>query len=141
MAIAKGMLSAYRVLDLTNQNGYLCGKMLGDMGADVIKIENPRGDSGRKMGPFYQQIPDQEKSLYWFAYNLNKRGITLDIETADGRQILSRLVKKADFIIESFDPGYLDSQTFRDSQKLCPIFDKSASKLSKTSFITFSFSS
>jgi crotonobetainyl-CoA:carnitine CoA-transferase CaiB-like acyl-CoA transferase len=109
MAIAKGMLSAYRVLDLTNQNGYLCGKMLGDMGADVIKIESPRGDSGRKTGPFYQQIPDQEKSLYWFAYNLNKRGITLDIETADGRQILSRLIKKADFIIESFDPGYMDS--------------------------------
>jgi crotonobetainyl-CoA:carnitine CoA-transferase CaiB-like acyl-CoA transferase len=109
MAIAKGMLSAYRVLDLTNQNGYLCGKMLGDMGADVIKIESPRGDSGRKTGPFYQQIPDQEKSLYWFAYNLNKRGITLDIETTDGRQILSRLIKKADFIIESFDPGYMDS--------------------------------
>ena len=105
----KGMLSAYRVLDLTNENGYLCGKMLGDMGADVIKIENPRGDSGRKLGPFYQQIPDQEKSLYWFAYNLNKRGITLDIETADGQQILNRLIKKADFIIESFDSGYLES--------------------------------
>jgi crotonobetainyl-CoA:carnitine CoA-transferase CaiB-like acyl-CoA transferase len=108
MANTAEMMSGYRVLDLTNENGYLCGKILGDMGADVIKIENPRGDSGRKIGPFYRQVPDIEKSLYWFAYNLNKRGITLDIETEDGRQILSRLIKKADFIIESYPTGYLD---------------------------------
>ena len=108
MANTSEMMSGYRVLDLTNENGYLCGKILGDMGADVIKIENPRGDSGRKIGPFYQQVPDMEKSLYWYAYNLNKRGITLDVETEDGRQILSRLIKKADFLIESYPTGYLD---------------------------------
>jgi len=107
MATNRGLISSYRVLDLTNENGYLCGEILAEMGADVIKIENPRGDSGRQIGPFYQQTPDLEKSLYWFAYNLNKRGITLDIETEDGRQILTRLIKKADFIIESFPPGYL----------------------------------
>jgi crotonobetainyl-CoA:carnitine CoA-transferase CaiB-like acyl-CoA transferase len=109
MATNRGLLGTYRVLDLTNENGYLCGEILAEMGADVIKIENPRGDSGRKLGPFYQQVPDQEKSLYWFAYNLNKRGITLDIETEDGRQILIRLIKTADFLIESFPTGYLDS--------------------------------
>ena len=76
MVTNRGLLGSYRVLDLTNENGYLCGEILAEMGADVIKIENPRGDSGRKLGPFYQQVPDQEKSLYWFAYNLNKRGIT-----------------------------------------------------------------
>ncbi|HJX35875.1 MAG TPA: CoA transferase, partial [Dehalococcoidales bacterium] len=122
MANTAEMMSGYRVLDLTNENGYLCGKILGDMGADVIKIEPPRGDSGRKIGPFYRQVPDMEKSLYWYAYNLNKRGITLDIETEDGRQILSRLIKKADFLIESYPTGYLDKLglTFAKIHELNP---------------------
>jgi crotonobetainyl-CoA:carnitine CoA-transferase CaiB-like acyl-CoA transferase len=105
---AEGMLSPYRVLDLTNERGFLCGKLLGDLGADVIKIEKPGGDPARKMGPFYHGIPDPEKSLYWWAFNVNKRGITLDIEAADGQEIFKRLVRKADFVLESFDPGYMD---------------------------------
>jgi crotonobetainyl-CoA:carnitine CoA-transferase CaiB-like acyl-CoA transferase len=104
----EGMLSPYRVLDLTNERGFLCGKLLGDLGADVIKIEKPGGDPARSIGPFYHGIPDPEKSLYWWAFNVNKRGITLDIETADGREIFKKLVKKADFVLESFDPGYID---------------------------------
>ena len=60
------------------------------------------------MGPFYHDIPDPEKSLYWFAHNLNKRGITLDIETNDGRELFKKLVKTADIVIESFAPGYMD---------------------------------
>ncbi|MFC1872028.1 CoA transferase, partial [Chloroflexota bacterium] len=103
------LLDKYRVLDLTNEDGYLCARILADMGADVIKIEKPGGDAGRRRGPFYHDIPHPEKSLYWFAYNLNKRGITLDIETADGRALFKRLVEKADFVIESFAPGYMDS--------------------------------
>ncbi len=102
------MLSCYRVLDLTNEKGFLCGKVLGDLGADVIKIEKPGGDPARSIGPFYHDIPDPEKSLYWFAFNANKRSITLDIETADGREIFKELVKKADVVIESFAPGYMD---------------------------------
>jgi crotonobetainyl-CoA:carnitine CoA-transferase CaiB-like acyl-CoA transferase len=74
------MLSCYRVLDLTDDKGFLCGKALGDLGADVIKIERPGGDQSRSRGPFYHDIPDPEKSLYWFAFNANKRGITLNIE-------------------------------------------------------------
>ena len=105
---AEGMLGVYRVLDLTNEHGYLCGKILGDLGADVIKIEKPGGDPGRSIGPFYHDIPDPEKSLYWFAFNTSKRGITLDIETVDGREIFKRLVKKADVVLESFQPGYMD---------------------------------
>lgn len=104
----EGMLSPYRVLDLTDQRGFLCGKVLGDLGADVIKIERPGGDPGRSLGPFYHDMPHPEKSLYWWAFNLNKRGITLDIETADGQEIFRRLVKKADFVLESFDPGYME---------------------------------
>ena len=102
------MLSCYRVLDLTDEKGFLCGKSLGDFGADVIKIEKPGGDPGRSIGPFYHDSPEPEKSLYWFAFNANKRGITLDIETADGREIFKRLVRTADVVIESFKPGYLD---------------------------------
>ena len=103
-----GMLSPYRVLDLSDEKGFLCGKLLSDLGADVIKIEKPGGDLARRIGPFYHDIPDPEKSLYWFAYNTNKRSITLNIETADGRELFKRLVKTADFVVESFMPGYMD---------------------------------
>jgi benzylsuccinate CoA-transferase BbsE subunit len=102
------MLSGYRALDLTDEKGFLCGKILADLGADVIKIERPGGDPARKIGPFWADLPDPEKSLYWFAYNSNKRGITLNIESADGRGIFEKLVKTADIVIESFPPGYLD---------------------------------
>ena len=101
-------LGGYRVLDLTNERGYLCGKTLGDFGADVIKVEPPGGEPGRNIGPFYHDVPDPEKSLYWFALNTSKRGITLNIETAKGREIFRKLVAAADFVIESFDPGYMD---------------------------------
>jgi crotonobetainyl-CoA:carnitine CoA-transferase CaiB-like acyl-CoA transferase len=106
---SEGLLSGYRVLDLTDQKGLLSGKILGDLGADVIKIERPGGDPARNIGPFHRDIPDPQKSLFWFFTNLNKRGITLNIETADGRDIFKRLVKSAHFVIESFDPGYMDS--------------------------------
>jgi len=103
----ESLLSSYRALDLTNERGYFCGKILADLGADVIKIERPQGDTGRNIGPFYGDVPSGEKSLYWFAYNLNKRGITLNIETKDGQQLLTQLVKRSDFVIESFPVGYL----------------------------------
>ncbi len=102
------MLSPYRVLDLTDEKGLLCGKLLGDLGADVIKIERPGGDPVRNIGPFYHDEVDPEKSLFWFAFNTSKRGITVDLETAHGQQVFRRLVKTADFVIESFPPGHMD---------------------------------
>jgi len=104
----EGMLSAYQILDLTNERGLICGKVLADLGADVIKVEKPGGDPARSIGPFFHDQLDPEKSLFWFAFNTSKRGITLDIETADGRAIFERLVRSADIVIESFDPGYMD---------------------------------
>ncbi len=104
----KNLIKKCRVLDLSNELGFLCGKIMGDLGADVIKIEPPGGDPSRKMGPFYKDIPHPEKSLYWFAFNNNKRGITLNIETADGRDILKRLISSADILIESFAPDYME---------------------------------
>ncbi len=105
---SEGLLSLYRVLDLSDEKGLLCGKILGDLGADVIKIEKPGGDSARNLGPFYHDEPEPEKSLFWFAYNTNKRGVSLDIETTDGQEIFKMLVKKADIVIESFQPKYMD---------------------------------
>jgi benzylsuccinate CoA-transferase BbsE subunit len=102
------MLGPFRALDLTDEKGLLCGKILADLGADVIKIEKPGGDPVRNIGPFYHDMPDPEKSLYWFAYNMNKRGITLNIETAEGQELFNKLVQSADFVIESFPPGYMD---------------------------------
>ncbi len=103
------MLNPYRVLDLTDEKGFLCGKILAELGANVIKIEKPGGDVGRNIGPFFHDIPHPEKSLFWFAHNTDKRGITLNIETADGQEIFKKLVKTADVVVESFAPGYLDS--------------------------------
>jgi crotonobetainyl-CoA:carnitine CoA-transferase CaiB-like acyl-CoA transferase len=102
------MLSCYRILDLTNEKGFICGRALSDFGAEVIKIEKPGGDPSRMVGPFVNDIPDPEKSLYWFAFNANKKSITLDIEKPEGRGIFNKLVKKADVVIESFAPGYMD---------------------------------
>jgi crotonobetainyl-CoA:carnitine CoA-transferase CaiB-like acyl-CoA transferase len=104
-----GLLSPYRVLDLTDEKGVFCGKLLGDLGADVIKVEKPGGDPLRSNGPFYHDEPHPERSLFWFAFNTNKRSITLDIETADGQEIFKRLVKTADFVVESFRPGDMDN--------------------------------
>jgi len=103
-----GILSPYRILDLTDKKGLICAKILGDLGADVIKIEKPGGDSARNMGPFYHDEINPEKSLFWFAFNNNKRGITLDIEAEEGKEILRKLVESADVVSESFSPGYLD---------------------------------
>lgn len=98
-----------RVLDLTDAKGMLCGRILADLGADVIKVEKPGGDIARNIGPFYKDIPDSEKSLFWFAFNANKKGITLDIEKKDGKVIFENLVKSTDVVIESFAPGHLNS--------------------------------
>jgi len=100
-------LSPYRALDLTNEKGSFCGKILADLGMDVIKVEPPGGDPGRIIGPFYHDIPDKNKSLSFFAHNTNKKSITLNLETRDGQDIFERIVKTADFVFESFAPGYM----------------------------------
>ena len=106
---AGGLLAPYRVLDLSDRNGWLCGRILGDLGADVVKVEPPGGDPGRRLGSFYKDDPDPAKSLAWFAYNANKRGVTLPLGTAGGQELLRRLAQRADFLIESFPPGFLEA--------------------------------
>jgi crotonobetainyl-CoA:carnitine CoA-transferase CaiB-like acyl-CoA transferase len=101
------MLKPYRVLDLSTERGLLCAQCLGDMGADVVKIEPPGGCDARKIAPFYNDDPHPDRSLYWWAYNRNKRSITLDLDRREGQVILRQLVRRADFLIESFNPGHL----------------------------------
>jgi benzylsuccinate CoA-transferase BbsE subunit len=102
-----GALSHIRVLDLTDEKGQLCGKLLADLGADVIKVEPPGGDPARQKGPFFHNEPDKEKSLFWFGHNLNKKSLTLNIENPTGRQILKKLVRRVDLVVESYAPGYM----------------------------------
>ena len=98
-------LAPYRVLDLTEGGVNWAGRLLSDMGADVIRVEPPGGSPTRNRGPFYQDEPHPERSLYWTAYNLNKRGVTLDLERPEGQDLFTRLAAMSDFILESSTPG------------------------------------
>jgi crotonobetainyl-CoA:carnitine CoA-transferase CaiB-like acyl-CoA transferase len=102
-----GMLSPYRVLDLTDARGLLCGKILADLGADVIQVEPPAGNAARRLGPFYHDEVHPECSLFWWAYTGNKRSITLNLSSRDGQALLKRLLHTAHFVIESGPPGEL----------------------------------
>jgi benzylsuccinate CoA-transferase BbsE subunit len=106
---SRSMLGPYRALDISDERGLFCGKVLADLGCDVIKVEQPGGDPARNVGPFWHDIPHPERSLFWFVLNTSKRGITLNLETTGGKELFKRLVRSADFVIESFLPGYLDS--------------------------------
>ncbi len=101
------MLTPCRVLDLTNERGLLCGQILGDLGADVTQIEPPGGSPARRIGPFYGDEPHPDRSIFWWAHTRNKRSVVLDLDAEEGREALRRLVESADFLLESFDPGYL----------------------------------
>src|SRR5712692_8572593 len=100
------LLSPYRVVDLTEPLGFLTGRILADLGADVIKVEPPGGDPSRTWPPFSTHAGRRE-SLTWMAYNANKRGITLDLDSPSGQFVLRELARGADFVLESFAPGYL----------------------------------
>ena len=99
------LMLPYRVLDLCDGKGIFCGRILGDLGCDVIKVEKPSGDPSLNLDPFYHDSPDPQKSLFWLAYNTNKRSITLNIEKPEGKEIFKRLIQKVDVVLESFPPG------------------------------------
>lgn len=101
------LLQPYRVLDLTGPLGFSCGRILADLGADVIKIEPPGGDPARHLPPLLGGGCEPPLSLCWLAFNANKRGITLNLLSRAGHDAFLRLVDRADFVIESFPPGTL----------------------------------
>lgn len=104
-----GPLAGLRVLELADEKGQFCGKLMADLGADVIKIEPPGGQNTRAVGPFLDDIPHRERSLSFWHYNTSKRGITLNLETADGRALFQRLAPTAGVILETYPAGYLPS--------------------------------
>jgi crotonobetainyl-CoA:carnitine CoA-transferase CaiB-like acyl-CoA transferase len=95
-------------LDLADDSGVLCGRILADLGADVVKVEPPGGDPGRRVGPFAEDRPELERSLSWLAGNVNKRGITCNLASESGRALFRKLVARADIVVEAFPPGHLD---------------------------------
>ena len=99
-------LEGMRVIELGSQfSSPFCSKLLADYGADVVKIEKPNsGDSARRHGPFVGNVAHQEKSIPFLYLNTNKRGITLDITTITGQQILGSLLETADILVENFAP-------------------------------------
>ena len=103
-----GPLTGIKVLDLSEDiAGSFCARLLADYGADVLKVEPPGGSAMRRFGPFYQEEPHPEKSLFFLILNLNKKGITLDLSSPAGRRLLQELVPHVDLIVESYRPGYL----------------------------------
>ena len=99
------MLSAYRVLDLTDERGQLAAFILAQMGAEVIAIEPSGGSPSRSVAPFANDLEDPDSSLQHWAYNRGKKSVVLDLESQDGQQKFRELVETADIVIECESPG------------------------------------
>ncbi len=104
-----------RVLDLAGREGAYCGRLLADLGADVVKVEPPGGDLTRTLPPFVADQPDPDGSVWWLALNANKRSIVCDLATEVGRKLFRGLVLGADVLVESFAPGHLTSLGLDDA--------------------------
>ena len=102
------LLAPYRVLDLTDVRGQLTGMMLGDLGADVLRVEPVGGSDARRSGPFLEEGDASDRSLSFAAYNRNKRSVELDFDSDLGRQQFRELVRGADFVLDSGPPSLLD---------------------------------
>ena len=102
---APGALSDLRVVELASERGAFAGKLLGDMGAEVIVVEPPEGSPLRAWGPFLDDEPGLERSLSWWHYNTSKLGVTLDLDSETGPGRFRSLVASADLLIECEPPG------------------------------------
>jgi crotonobetainyl-CoA:carnitine CoA-transferase CaiB-like acyl-CoA transferase len=104
-----GPLDGIRVLDTSGESGALAGKILGDLGADVVHVEPPGGDRRARRGPYLGEVEDPEHSLAWLALHTSQRGITLDAGHPAGRDLWTRLVERSDVVLETARPGSLDA--------------------------------
>jgi crotonobetainyl-CoA:carnitine CoA-transferase CaiB-like acyl-CoA transferase len=116
--LAGGALTGLRVVELANERCAWAGKLLADMGADVILVEPPGGDAARQYGPFLEDQPGADRSLHWWHHNTSKRGIVLDLETESGRAALRKLAATADVFLEAEAPGVLGAKRL-DHPDLC----------------------
>ena len=96
-----GMLAGVRVIEIADELAEYCGLLLAGMGADVIKIEPPDGSPTRCIGPFLDDEPDPERSLFFWNYNRGKRSVALDLETEEGKKNLLRLLEDTDILLDS----------------------------------------
>ena len=108
--MSDGALSDLKVLEYADfVSGPFCGKLMADLGADVIKVEVPSsGDTARHTGPFPDDIPHPERSGLFLYLNTNKRSVTLDPGTAAGAEVFRELIKTADVLIENTRPGTME---------------------------------
>ena len=112
-----GPLDGILVLDLTRAlAGPHAGMMLGDLGARVIKIESPIGDDSRGWGPPFVGSDDERESTYFMSANRNKESIVLDLKDLDDKDVLTRLILRADVLMENFRVGVLDRLGFSVEQ-------------------------
>src|SRR6516162_8290630 len=102
-------LAGVRVIELASERIAFAGKLLADMGADVVLVEPPTGDPARGYPPFLDDIPGADRSLWWWHYHTSKRGVTLDLERADNRAKFKALAAAADVLLESEPEGRLAS--------------------------------
>ena len=108
-AQTKGILHGIRVLDLSRMlSGPYCTMMLADHGAEVIKIEDPKGDTSRTNGPFRDDDPGHDWAGYFVSLNRSKKSVVLDLKTEAGRDRLRTLVRTADVLVENFRPGVME---------------------------------
>lgn len=119
---APGPLADLRVLDLTGPIGHYAGRLLADLGADVIKVEAPEGDLARGWAPTLPGLPAHEASVLFVLLNANKRGITLDLDHSAGQRALRALVREADVVLDSWSPAEarLRSLTYEDLRAIRP---------------------
>ena len=97
----QGFLFDVKVLELADEKGEFCGKLLAGAGAEVLKVEPPGGNPTRSLGPFYHDEPHPDRSLYFWHYNFGKRGVTLDIHSAEGVELLKKLIAQSDVLLDS----------------------------------------
>ena len=97
----KHLLQGVRVVEIGDEVSAYAGRLFAGLGADVIKVEPPDGCPTRSIGPFYQDQPGLERSLFWWHYSFGKRSFTLDLETADGRSTLLQLLATADVFLDA----------------------------------------
>jgi len=102
-------LSGLRVLEIADELGEYCGKLLAGLGADVVKIEPPGGEGTRQHGPFYDDRPDGDGSLYFWHYNFGKRGIVVDFDDDADVERFRQLASRADVLLDTRPPTFLAS--------------------------------
>ena len=104
-----GPLTGIRVIELSGPAGQPCGRALADLGADVILVEPPKGSESRNFLPFTLKGDHPDRSIFFLHFNTNKRSVSLDITSSKGQDTLLSLIQTADVLIDSYEPGYMDS--------------------------------